>query len=147
MTALSEILVPGERVVTRYLPMGLIWTGLAVLGSLLLVLNATVWYRTGFGDHEIEWLLYFDGGVALYLVITVLTLGRWKLAVTDQRLLIREGSGFQEIQRDLIREVRYAGLTLTVRATDREVGTSILIPFARRIVGALERNDRGEALA
>lgn len=138
MAALREILIPGERVVARYFPMGLIWGVLAVIGSMLLVLNATVWYRTGFTDREIEWFLYIDGGFALYLLLLAFFLGRWRLAVTDRRLLIREGSGHQEIQLDLIREVRYTGLTLTVLASDREVKSGILIPFARRIVRALD---------
>lgn len=138
MAALSEILIPGERVVARYLPMGLIWGLLAVTSALPALAIAAVWHRTGFANGEQDWFLYIVVGGTLYMLLTTYYLGRWRLAVTDRRLLVREGSGYQEIQLDLIREVRYAGLTLTVRASDRTVETSILIPFARRIVRALD---------
>lgn len=138
MAALSEILLPGERVVARYFPMGLI-TGVAgVLGALIVGANILAWRRAGIADLELDWLLYFDGGMVLYLAFTAYYLGRWRLVVTEHRLLIREGAEYQEIQLNLIREVRYAGLTLTVRAIDRTVETSILAPFARRIVRALD---------
>lgn len=138
MAALSEILIPGERVVARYLPMGLIMGMLAFIGALPVLAVAMIWNRTDFANGELDWFRYIIGGTTLYLLFSIYYLGRWRLAVTDRRLLIREGSGYQEIQLDLIREVRYAGLTLTVRATDRTVETLILIPFARRIVRAID---------
>ena len=138
IAALSEILIPGERVVARYPPMGLIWGLLAVIGALPPLAIAAVWHRIGFANGEQDWLLYIVVGGTLYMLLATYYLGRWSLAVTDQRLLIREGPGYQEIQLNLIREVRYAGLTLTVRATDRTVETLILIPFARRIVRAID---------
>ena len=138
MAALNEILIPGERVVARYFPIGLIQGGIGIFGASIVGINFLAWRRAGITDRELDWLLYFDGGAALYLLLMALFLGRWNLAVTDRRLLIRKGAEHQEIQLDLIREVRYAGHTLTVRATDRTVETSILIPFARRIVRALD---------
>jgi hypothetical protein len=138
MAALNQILFPGERLVARYFPMGLIRGWFVIAGALPVLATAAVWHRTGFADGELEWLLYVDGGFVLYLLLTTYYLGRWRLVVTEQRLLIREGAEYQEVQLDLIREVRYAGHTLTVRATDRTVETSILIPFARRIVRAID---------
>lgn len=138
MARLSEILIPGERVVARYLPMGLIRGTLAFICALPVLAVATIWNRTDFANGELDWFRYIVGGMTLYLLFSIYYLGRWRLAVTDRRLLIREGSGYQEIQLDLIREARYAGLTLTVRATDRTVETLILIPFARRIVRAID---------
>lgn len=138
MAALSEILIPGERVVARYLPMGLFRGMLVFIGTLPVLAVAMIWNRADFANGGPNWFLYIVGGMTLYLLLSTYYLGRWRLAVTDRRLLIREGSGYQEIQLDLIREVRYAGLTLTVRATDRTVETLILIPFARRIVRAID---------
>lgn len=138
MAALSEILLPGERVVARYFPMGLVQGVAGVFGASVVGVNILAWHRAGITDIELDWLLYIDGGMVLYLAFTTYFLGRWRLVVTEHRLLIREGSEYQEIQLNLIREVQYAGLTLTVRATDRTVETSILLPFARRIVRALD---------
>ena len=92
MAALSEILLPGERVVARYFPMGLIRGWFAIAGALPVLTTAAVWRRTGFADGEFEWLLYVDGGFVLCLLLTTYVLGRWRLAVTDRRLLIREGA-------------------------------------------------------
>lgn len=140
MARLSEILIPGERVVVRYFPAWVLW-GAALFVALGLFMPVEFYLKGLFDDRDGSILLYiFSGNVAIVL-LGFLYLLPWRVVVTDRRLLIRKGafgSDYTEIRRDLVEEVRFAGTTLTIRAKDHTLETSILLPFARRIVRTLD---------
>ena len=144
MAALSEILIPGERVVARYLPMGLIWGTLAFIGALPVLAVAMMWNRTDFVNGEQGWFLYIVGGITLYLLLSTYYIGRWNLAVADRRVIHRP-PGFppramrmnlDEIE-DVRRDIVFRAVLL--RGTGRELAIRLGAAETARLLEALNR--------
>lgn len=126
---LGNILEPGETLVWRDPPgSGLFLAIFATLQPALIVLMITMFGR---GAENVDamwrafWLFLTIG--PLYGIIFYLS-GRWKIAVTDRRVMHRKGlwrTGYEEIRRDAIEDVRNDIPTVVLRSGDREMRVEV----------------------
>ncbi len=136
-------LEPGERIVLRHPDHsgGGVWAGvLAVLVAVELVALVAMDKFFGFGRTETMILLL----VPVLLVAAVVT--RWRLIVTDRRLLCRPGpfgARYNEIRLDAVEDVRIeAGAfaeRIVVRANGRETVVATIGVDPAPVVAAIRK--------